>query len=100
MTAQELVDVLNAKEFYAIWEVEEELDGAGAEEVAQVDLDEHRWYVLGTTVYQVGDEFVGIFGPVSLKSETMSYSDIGVTCEAFMMEQVPSVTYKEIQESE
>jgi hypothetical protein len=96
MTAQELVDVLNAKKFYDVWDVEEELDGAGAKEVAQVDLDEHRWYVLGTTVFQIGDEFIGIRGPLSLKSETMSYSDIGVACKAFMMEQIPSVTYREV----
>ena len=93
-TAKELVDQINAESIYAPHEVEE-MDGMdGVIEVITQDRDEHRWYVLGTVVFKTGNEFFGVRGPVSLKSESMGYDDVGGTCEAFEMEQVPSVTYK------
>ncbi len=64
-------------------------------EITTIDRDEHRWYVLGTVVFQIGEEFFGVHGPVLLKSESMDYSDVGHTCEAFEMVAVPSVTYRE-----
>jgi hypothetical protein len=89
-TAKECVDEINAANFSTPHEVE--IDGAS--EVTRQDLDEHRWYVLGTMVFKVGDEFFGVRGPISLKSEGMMWSDVDFKCEAFEMEQVPSVTYK------
>jgi len=93
-TAKELVDQINAAEINAPHNVDEAIDMAGVSKVATIDLDEHRWYTTGTVIYRVGSEFFGVNGPVSLKSEDMSYSDIGMTCEAFEMEEVPSVTYR------
>ena len=93
-TAKELVDQINAAGILAPHEVEDMDDADGVTEVTTLNRDEHRWYVLGTVVFKTGDEFFGVRGPVSLKSESMGWDDVGAKCEAFEMEQVPSVTYK------
>lgn len=93
-TVKELVDQINAADLYSVYAVEDEIDMDGAREITTVEPDEHRWYVLGTKVFQVGDEFFGVRGPVLLKSESMDYSDIGTKCKAFEMVEVPTVTYK------
>lgn len=93
-TAKELVAEINAAKICTPHSVEDTIDMEGVTEVATLDEDEHRWYIMATKVFKVGDEFFGVYGPVSLKSESMGYSDVGHECEAFEMEQVPSVTYK------
>jgi len=93
-TAAELVDEINQAGLCSPHFCEDEIDFAGVKKVATLNLDEHRWYVVGTMVYKVGDEFFGVRGPVSLKSESMGYDDVEQTCVAFEMEAVPSVTYK------
>lgn len=93
-TAKEIIEQINAAKIPSPHHFEDEIDMDGIKEIATIDFDEHRWYVMGTVVYQIGEEFFGIFGPVSLKSESMDYDDIGFDCEAFEMEAVPSVTYK------
>jgi hypothetical protein len=40
------------------------------------------------------DKFLGILGPIALKSETMDWDDCGCECEAFEMEEIQTVTYK------
>ena len=93
-TAKELVAQINAAGIVT-WREVKDMDGTdGVTKVAMLDLDEHRWYVCGTVVFKAGDEFFGVSGPVSLKSESMTYGDVGVACEAFEMEQVQTVTYK------
>lgn len=92
-TVQEIVAEINANAIRSPHCVGDDLDITGLEKVTTVNLDEHRWYVLGTVVFKLGDEFFGVRGPTSLKSEEMTWEDVGVTCEAFEMEQVPSVTY-------
>jgi hypothetical protein len=96
-SAKKLVDLINAAGICATHRVEDVPDMDSAVEVDTIDLDEHRWYVIGTVVFKIGDEFLGVRGPVSLKSEEMSWDDIGGTCQAFEMEPVPSVTYKKKQ---
>jgi len=99
-TAKELVDQINAANVIAPHAVEDVIDMDGVTEVTTLDLDGHRWYVLGTVVFKTGDEFFGVRGPVSLKSESMEWADVGAKCEAFEMEQVPSVTYQRKKPSE
>ena len=41
-----------------------------------------------------GEAFIGINGPVSLKSEMMTYDAVEMPCGAFLMEEVQSVTYQ------
>ena len=93
-TAKELVDQINLANVCAVCMIEDEIDMDGVTKMTTLNLDEHRWYVLGTVVFKVGDEFFGVYGPVSLKSEGMSWGDIEIECEAFEMDQVPSVTYR------
>jgi len=93
-TARELVAELNASKVYCAGAVGGELDMDSVAEVETIDRDEHRWYTLGTVVYRVGDEFFGVRGLVSLRSDSAQWEDIGLTCIAFEMEQVPSVTYR------
>jgi len=96
ITAKELVELINASdEVYAPFVAKELFEQMNdAKEIATQEYDEHRWYTCATVVYQIGNEFFGIFGPVSLKSKEMGYKDIEYKCEAFEMETVPSVTYK------
>lgn len=93
-TARQIVDEINAAKLNAPHQVADTIDMELVTELTTQDRDEHRWYVIGTVVFKVGDEFFGVSGPVSLKSEEMSYEDCGITCTAFEMEQVPSVTYR------
>jgi hypothetical protein len=92
-TAKEYVDEINALNFNSPRYLDDVIDMEGVKEVAEMDLDEHRWYITGTKVFKVGDEFFGVNGPISLKSEEMSYDDVGVGCTAFEMVAVPSITY-------
>ena len=94
-TAKELVDQINAAKLKTPHGVSDEIDMDGVKELETIDLDSHRWYNMGTVVFSVGDEFFGVHGPVELKSESMGFSDIEYTCEAFEMEQIRSVTYKQ-----
>ena len=92
--ASALVDKINSAQINSPHFVDEVIDMDGVTEIETIDLDEHRWYVVGTIVFKVGEEFFGVSGAVSLKSESMGYSDCGVECTAFEMEQIPSVTYR------
>lgn len=93
MTAQEYVDAINNAKAPSIHHLGNEVDMMGVKEVAEMDRDEHRWYILGTTVFQVGDGFFGVHGPLSLKSESMGWEDVDCPCSAFLMKAIPSITY-------
>ena len=93
-TAIELVNDINEAKINTPHNVEDVIDMEGVSEITQVNFDEHRWYTIATVVYSVGDEYFGVRGPVSLKSESSDWDDIGATCEAFLMEPVPSITYR------
>ena len=93
-TAKEYVDTINAAKVCAPHYLEGVIDMGGVEEITVLIHDEYRWYVIGTTVFKVGDEFFGVRGPVALKSEAMGYKDVDWECTAFEMVAVPSVTYK------
>lgn len=94
-TAKELVDKINNSELTSPCFLADDLGVEDVTEVAVLNRDEHRWYVMGTVVFKIGDEFFGVRGPIMLKSESMSWRDVGQKCEAFEMEQFPSVTYRE-----
>lgn len=94
LSVSEMVDKINSASIASPHFVDEVIDMEGVSKIGTIDLDEHRWYVVGTIVFKVGEEFFGVAGPVSLKSEDMDYSDCGAGCRAFEMEQIPSVTYR------
>jgi hypothetical protein len=89
-TVKEMIELINAAK-YNTPDYEEVLEGARV--VATIDRDEHRWYTIGTVVYQVGAGFIGVRGVISIKSESMGYSDCAIEYVAFEMVAVPSVTY-------
>lgn len=93
-TVKEIVAAINDAKTSDPYEIEDIIGYTGAIELETLNRDEHRWYVLGTTVYKLGEEFFGVRGVVGLKSERMSYSDVCVDYVAFEMEAVPSVTYR------
>lgn len=95
-TKQKLIEEINAAKIQSPHFIEDEIDLGGAREVTTIDSDERRWYVLGTVVFETSDGFFGVRGPISLKSEQMGYSDVGIDCLAFEMEAVPSVTYRKV----
>ena len=92
-TAKELVKQINESEICSPRWIGDFIDISGVKEVETLDLDEHRWYTVGTVVYEVSGQFFGVRGPVQLKSESMDYNDIGINCEAFEMKAVEAVTY-------
>ena len=56
-------------------------------------VDKHRWYEITTSVYKVGEWFLGVRGVSALFSESMSFSDCEIETIAFEMELVLSETY-------
>jgi hypothetical protein len=93
-TVKEVIAAINEAKTCDPCDIEEIVDEANAVELETLNRDEHRWYVVGTTVYKLGDEFFGVHGVVGLKSENMGYIDACIDYVAFEMEAVPSVTYR------
>lgn len=93
-TTKEIIDQINSMKLSSPHFAKDELNIPDIVEVATVDHDEHRWFVVGTIVFKIGEDYIGVRGPVSLKSESMGYDDVGYECEAFEIERVTSVTFK------
>lgn len=66
--------------------------------VETLSTDEHRWYILEKNVYKVKidnkDYYFGIIEVGSLKSESMSVSDTGVTMKLFEVEKIVKETFR------
>ena len=58
-----------------------------------MNVDKHRWYEISTSVYRIGEWYLGVCGVSGLFSESMGFDDCMVETNAFEMEQVQSVTY-------
>lgn len=93
MNIADLIAEINDAKYPAVHQARQRLP-EGASFCAEIDHDEHRWYILATYVYKVGNSYIGLSGLVSLKSESMSWGDAMIEVEAFEMEAVPSVTYR------
>jgi len=59
-----------------------------------VAVNEHRWYEDAIEVYKFDDEFLGVNTITKLYSESSGYEDCYHTLKFYVMEQIPSVTYK------
>ena len=101
MKVDDVIAAINNGSVWSVHHVDEAIDDiinwnnkGEFEEVTTVDLDEHRWYTIGTMVFRVEGELMGVRGPVQLKSESMGFEDCGIKCKAFRVVEVPSVTYK------
>lgn len=94
-TIEEIIQEINKANLPSVWDVED-MSSEPLSEIVRINSGEHRWFTVATVVYQLGDKFLGVRGPVCLKSESMSWSDCRVTCEAFEMVAVPSISYKRV----
>ena len=97
MKVQEVIDLINDKEIYSLYEVEYTINPHGTKRCPKVasglNLDEHRWYSIATDVYQCEDGFVGITGAYQSFSEMQTWEDIGVICGAEEYKAIQTITY-------
>ena len=61
-----------------------------------LDPEKHRWYEITTNVYRIGDRFIGVRGPSQMYSESSSWEDLYTPCVAFEMDEIRTVSYREI----
>ena len=94
MKVQEVISRVNNGDFNCIFDAEEAIPIEVEEVTNNLNIDEHRWYIITTSVYKCEDGFVGITGPSLLKSESMTWSDTDEYCTAEEYEAVPSIIYK------
>ena len=59
-----------------------------------LEIEEHRWYEISTSVYKLEDGFVGIRGVSQIYSEGTTPEDCCTKCSASEYIEIPSVTYK------
>jgi hypothetical protein len=91
---KQLIDEINNAKLTSPHMIDDAIDMNGVVYLTTVDRDEHRWYTVGTFVLMVDNEdYLGVHGPISLKSESMGFDDCGFECTAFEMEQIQTVTY-------
>ena len=99
MKVQELIDYVNSKGFYSIYEFQDSLTDKQFKELKiipeSINVDRHRWYEISTTVYKVEDGYVGIRGISQIYSEYMSDKDCDYLCEASEYEEVQTISYRE-----
>ena len=89
------VNEAKTKSIYDVEEVCTSFYGASPQVIRDnMNIDKHRWYEISTTVYKIGEWFIGIRGASKLYSEDSSWEDICVTTIAFEMKEVLSVTYE------
>jgi hypothetical protein len=107
MTRQEfeaIIKEVNEAKCCGVHYVEDECElfsKAKPKEVASgLYVDKHRWYEISTTVYMVGEWYLGVTGVTDLFSEQMGYDDCDVDTVAYEMEQSQSVTYVQRKEQE
>lgn len=96
MKVEEAIRILsNADDVYSIWIAEQYIDGTKV--VDCQDLDEHRWYSIATSVYELEDGYLGVRGPFQSFSEMQDWADILASwngkMEYFEMEPIPSIQY-------
>ena len=98
MKVQELIDYVNSKGFYSIYEFQDSLTDKQFKELKiipeSINVDRHRWYEISTTVYKVEDGYVGIRGISQIYSEYMSDKDCDYLCEASEYEEVQTISYR------
>ena len=99
MKVKELIDNVNSNEFYILWDMENSLCYNNSKDLPQrvaenLEMDNHRWYEISTSVYKLEDGFVGIRGVSTIYSEYMDAEDCGFRCTASEYIEIPSFTYK------
>lgn len=97
MTRKNFEKILEDLQELEIYDIDDAFYNVEAKCVANgIDKDEHRWYELSTSVYKVGEWFIGANGITKMYSEQSCYDDIGIHVHFFEMKEIPSVTYEAI----
>ena len=94
MKVKELIDYVNSNGFYSLWNLENSLKDLPQRVADNLEIDNHRWYEISTSVYKLEDGFVGIRGVSTIYSEYMDAEDCGFRCTASEYIEIPSFTYK------
>ena len=99
MKVQELINYVNERNLYSLWDFEESMTDEKFDKLKKVaeglEIYKHRWYEVSTTVYKVEDGYVGVRGITHLYSEGMTYSDYNYLCEASEYEEFQTISYRE-----
>ena len=97
---EKLIEEINKAELPSLYHLEDcEFWWEGDNEVGNLleeglNVDKHRWYETSTSVYRVGDFFLGVNGPSQMYSESSSWDDLQHEVIAFEMEKVLIVSYR------
>ena len=94
MKVQEFIEKVNNGNYHSIWEVEDNFSEQAKIVEQGLNSDEHRWYVITTTIYKCEDGYVGVTGPSSLKSESMDWEDCYCDVTAEEYEEYTTVSYR------
>lgn len=94
MTVKEFIQAIEDGNFCSLGDIKS-IEGDFECVSEHQDLNQHYWYSTAVDVYKLEDGFVGVWGLFQIFSETSIASDFGITCKAFEMEAVPSITYRE-----
>ena len=98
MKVKELIDYINSNDFYILWDMEYSLFNNYKDPPQRVaenlEIEEHRWYEVSTSVYKLEDGFVGVRGVSKIYSEDTNAEDCCTKCSASEYIEIPSVTYK------
>lgn len=94
MKVQELIEKVNNGNYHSVWEAGDNIPTECACVENELNPDEHRWYVVSTSVYKCEDGYVGVSGPSSLKSESMYWEDCYCDVVASEYEEYTIISYR------
>jgi len=101
MTKQEfdaIINEINETKCLSFYEVEDKCNLFHKAKpkciVDGLDVDKHRWYEISTSVYKIGDWFLGINGVSDVFSEQASIAGCGIEVIAWEMEEIQFITYR------
>lgn len=92
MKKQELIDIINNGEFYALWEISVRNCKIVAKEI---NIVSHDWWSYATNVYKCEDGFVGVSGVnwIDFENHFKTTRDIDVRCKATEYEAKLDIVY-------
>jgi hypothetical protein len=60
----------------------------------ELDIDKHRWYETGVSVWKLNEGFLGVRSVTNIYSESSSVEDMFWNLIFFEMEEIQTITYK------
>ena len=93
MKVVEVIEKVNSKDYWSLWEFEEEFPDLKLV-ASDLNVERDRWFEISANVYECEDGFVGISGVSQVYSEMMSNSDCDRPCTAVEYEAYPAISYR------